>query len=147
MKIPKINQQGIAHILAPLAFVVVFAAVGGYILTRSHAAATYEYVGGQVRKDSTTGALQQNSTVTLRLKGGSTTYYTYTNNPSAPGYYEFPNKVKVGSTYIMSAYKVISVAGRNVRYCSGHEEVYMYAVGGTNPLRQKNFVIQDKSIC
>ena len=38
MKLPKFNQSGITHILAPLAFIVVFAAIGSYILVHSNAA-------------------------------------------------------------------------------------------------------------
>ncbi|HET6864077.1 MAG TPA: hypothetical protein VFH37_02680 [Candidatus Saccharimonadales bacterium] len=143
MKLPKLNQKGITHILAPIAFIGVFSAIGGAVMLRSHAAATMEYIGGQVRLNSSTGSLVQNATVTLRPYGGNTTQYTYTNNPSAPGFYEFPNKIIVGDTYVMSAYKVIN----NVRYCSGHKLVTPYYIGGTNPLFIKNFIISKQSFC
>jgi hypothetical protein len=37
MKLPKFSQHGIAHILAPIAFIGVFAAIGGVALYVSHA--------------------------------------------------------------------------------------------------------------
>ena len=38
MKLPRFNQKGIAHILAPVLFIVIFAAIGGYIVLKSNAA-------------------------------------------------------------------------------------------------------------
>lgn len=38
MKLPKFNQKGITHILAPVLFIAIFAAIGGYVLQKSHAA-------------------------------------------------------------------------------------------------------------
>lgn len=53
MKLPKFNQKGITHILAPVLFIAIFAVVGGFVLLKSHAAPANKGGGGGGGKKST----------------------------------------------------------------------------------------------
>lgn len=104
MKLPKFNQKGITHLLAPIAFVVVFAAIGGAAYLRTHAltyttasGVTYITINGVVNRspyahvpivNNTTGA--GGATVS-----GSTAVYSF-------------NSIVVGDTYTIQAYKNIT---------------------------------------
>jgi hypothetical protein len=119
VKFPKINQQGIAHILAPLAFVVIFAGVGGYILTRSHAANLNHWLYGHVKLN---GNVVYNAQVKLSQKGVIGASYGYTDKN---GYYSF-YPIAIGKTYIIHVSKGIN----GIRYCASRTFVSYYSTSG-----------------
>jgi hypothetical protein len=119
MKLLKFNQKGIAHIIIPIAFIVIFAAIGGYILTKSKAANLNHWLYGHV---TISGKVQYNAQVKLSIKGVNGTSFGYTDKN---GYYSF-YPLTVGKTYIVSGSKGIS----GVRYCATKTFVYYYSTSG-----------------
>lgn len=107
MRLLKHNQKGITHLLAPIAFIVIFAAIGAAFLLRSHAAAAKEPLLGSVYLN---GKPQRNAQVTLTQKYVNGYSRDYTNKVGAYGFYF----VTIGKKYTVRASKGIN----GIRYCA-----------------------------
>ena len=104
MKLPKLNQSGVAHYILPLLLVVAVAGIGTYTLTRSHAAPapTYRKIGGTTYYGS--GAKMPGALVSLH---NNTTGASSSTTSDSNANYLFNNGV-VGNSYTIKATKSIS---------------------------------------
>lgn len=134
MKYAKIDQKGIAHLLAPIAFMAVFALIGGVVILRGHAATQYVGLLGVVEVNGTTTV--GNAKVILKRPDGSYSY-DYTN---AYGQYGF-TYLTVGKTYTVRAQKTIN----NRLYCGG--PTTFVASWHSNGEDYENFTHIDPSKC
>jgi hypothetical protein len=120
MKLPKIkfNQKGIAHIIAPLAFVAVFAAVGSFVLLKSHAQTTtylwgHTYVNG-VSRSGTRVAIKNTNTGATGATLSSGTLGRYTFNSIVVGYtYSLHATITIGCTRYSSGYPTVTAQYNN----------------------------------
>ena|SRR5581483_2663162 len=111
MKLPKFNQRGMTHLIGLVVFIAAFASVGGYILTKSHAANSDHYLYGKVTLN---GRVQAYAKVTLQGKNS----VSYGGTGKSALYEFFP--VDAG-TYKISSSKTVG----HTKYCSG-EKTFTY---------------------
>lgn len=108
MKFPKeLNQKGIAHIIAPIAFIAIFAAVGSVVLLKSNAQ-TLTYITGHgyvkgVARDGVRVAITNTNTGAKGATLTSGTLARYTFNSVVVGYtYKLQATICIGSTEYLS---------------------------------------------
>lgn len=126
MKLLRLNQKGISHLLVPAAFVVVFAAIGGAVYLRSNAlttnTATQTYIYGHTYKgSSTTGTIAAKAHVPMLDLNTNT--LRENNISDSLGYYRF-SRIVVGHKYGLQAYKVIG--------CTEYKSDYVHITAKIN---------------
>lgn len=128
MKFLKLNQKGIAHILAPIAFIGVFAAIGGVYIYRSHAQTLttlwgHTYVNGVSRAGvKVTIANLNTSAKSATLSSGTLGRYTF--NSIVQGYtYSLHATITIGCKQYSSG--TPSVKGQSNGGSGSYKDLYL----------------------
>lgn len=127
MKLLKLNQKGITHLLAPIAFVALFAVIGGVVVLRGHAASKPLWGTVYRHRDDATGVKGAHVILRNITDKNSVAVINATTN-SQGGYFLYP--FIVSQTYRVKAYKTID----GVKHCSTMITFKSTALDGGNQI-------------